>query len=142
MRPLIILVILISGCASTSVPATVSQENNDVVILCLLAQDHIRTTHGRSINLDELLKKDTSNRISTSFKRVELKSKGGHISLYFEFSESRDPKSIVLSDQEKERVHHFKWKEKELNGQYDGEIQFDYGERFYRVIKIVIDRPV
>jgi len=106
--------------------------------LSILAQDHLRKTDGRDIDLAELLQTDTLHRISNSFDKVELKPKGGHISVYYKFSKSRDPKGIELSDKEKERTNYFRWTEKELKDQYDGEIQIDYGERFYRVIKIII----
>ena len=106
--------------------------------MSILVQDHLTKTDGRDINLTELLQTDTLHRISNSFDKVELKSKGGHISVYYKFSNSRDSKGIELSDQEKERTDYFRWTEKELKNQYDGEIQFDYGERFYRVIKISI----
>jgi hypothetical protein len=140
MRILIILTIFIGGCASTSVTNTVSENNNDVLILSLLVQDHLRKTDVRDINLAELLQTDTLKRISNNFEKLELKSKGGYISVYYKFSESRDSKGIKLSDKEKEQTNYFKWKERDLKNQYDGEIRLDYGERFYRVKRIIVDR--
>ena len=142
LRLLILTLIIFvgGGCASTSVTNTVSQDNKDVLILSILVQDHLRKTNGRSVNLTELIKKDTLDRISYSFKTVELESKGGHLSLYYQFSESRNSKEIGLSDKEKELAKNFRWTEKELKNQYDGEIQFDYGERFYRLIRIIVDK--
>ena len=137
MRILIILTIFIGGRASTFMTKTILANSKDVLILSILVQDHLRKTDGRDINLTELLQTDTLHRISNSFDKVELKSKGGHISVYYTFSKSRDSKGIELSDKEKERTDYFRWTEKELKNQYDGEIQFDYGERFYRVIKII-----
>jgi len=138
MRKLIILTIFISVLISYSITGTAQQNNNDILILSILIQDHLRKTKGRDINLVELLKEDTLNRISNRFEKVELKSKGGHISVYFKLSKSRDSKGIELSYKEKERTDYFRWKKKELKNQYDGEIQYDYGERFYRLIKIII----
>lgn len=135
-----LLFVFIGACASTSMPQTVSTDNNDVLILSLLIQDHLRTVNERSVSLTELLKKDSLSRISNSFETVELKFKGGHISVYYNFSQSRDSKGIILSDQEKELTGHFRWAEKDLKSQYDGEIRLDYGERFYRVIKIIAGR--
>ena len=134
------LIIFIAGCASTSVTNAILNDNNDVLILSILVQDHLRKTDGRSINLTELIKKDTLNRISNSFNKVELESKGGHISVYYEFSDSRDSKGIKLSDKEKELTKNLRWTERELKSQNDGEIQLDYGERFYRLIKIIVDK--
>src|SRR5689334_10268845 len=129
MRILIILTIFIGACASTSVTSTVSENNSDVLILSILVQDHLRKNDGRDINLAELLQTDTLKRISNSFEKVELKSKGGYISVYYKFSESRDSKGIKLSDKEKELTNYFRWTERDLKNQYDGEIRFDYGER-------------
>jgi hypothetical protein len=138
MRILIILTILIGGCASTSVTGTVSENNSDVLILSILVQDHLRKNDGRDINLAELLQTDTLKRISNSFEKVELKSNGGYISVYYKFSESRDSKGIKLSDKEKELTNYFRWTERDLKNLYDGEIRFDYGERFYRVKKLLL----
>ncbi len=141
MRMLIVLSILISGCASTSVSRTDSLDNDDVLILSLVVQDHLRKTDARDISLTELIEKDTLHRISKSFEAVDIKLKGGHISVYYKFSASRDSKGIELTDKEKEREKYFRWTEKELKNQSDGEIQFDYGERFYRLIKIIVNKP-
>ncbi len=138
MRKLIALIIFIGGCISYSVSGIAQENNKDILILSILVQDHLRMKKGRDINLVDLLKADTLHRISNSFDKVELKSKGGHISVYFKLSKSRDSKGIELSYKEKERSDYFRWKKKELKNQYDGEIQYDYGERFYRVIKIII----
>src|SRR5688500_11014440 len=100
MRTLIILTIFIAGCASTSVTGTYSEKDKDVLVLSILVQNHLRKTNARDINLAELLLADTLNRISKSFEEVELKSKGGHISVYYKFSKSRDSKGIELSDKE------------------------------------------
>jgi len=140
MRILIILSLLIYGCASTSVPGTVSQGNNDVFVFALLVQDHLRKTDARDISLTELMKKDTLQRISKSFESIDLKLKGGHISVYYKFSELRDSNGIELTDKEKELTKYFRRTEKELKSKSDGEIQFDYGERSYRLIKIIVDK--
>lgn len=141
MRILTILLILIIGCTSTSVSSTTSPDN-DVLVLALLVQDHLRKTDGRDISLTELIEKDTLKRISKSFETVYLKLKGGHISVYYKFSESRDSKGIELTDKEKELAKSFRWAEKELKNKSNGEIQFDYGERFYRLIKIIAEKRI
>jgi hypothetical protein len=137
MRSLIILTIFIAGRVSASVTNNVSERDKDVLILSILVQDHLRKTNGREINLADLLQADTLKRISKSFEKVELKSKGGHISVYYKFSESRDLNGIELLAKEKERTQYFRWAERNLKNQYDGEIRLDYGERFYRVIKLI-----
>jgi hypothetical protein len=137
MRTLIILTILIGGFASTSMTRTIPPNNNDVLILSILIQEHLRKTDMREINLTELVQRDSLHRISNSFDKVELQSKGGHLSVYYKFSKNRDTKGIELTNNEKEQTNYIKWTEKALKNEYDGEIQFDYGERFYRVIRIV-----
>jgi hypothetical protein len=137
MRTLIILTICTAGCASTSVTSTVSENDKDVLILSILVQDHLRKTNGRDINLAQA---DTSNRISKSFEKVELKFKGGHIFVYYKFSASRDSKGIELSDKEKERTKYLRCTERNLKNQYDGEIRLDYGERFYRIVNLISNR--
>jgi hypothetical protein len=122
------------------VPGTVSQDNNDVFVFALLVQDHLRKTDARDISLTELMKKDTLQRISKSFESIDLKLKGGHISVYYKFSELRDSNGIELTDKEKELTKYFRRTEKELKSKSDGEIQFDYGERSYRLIKIIVDK--
>lgn len=37
-----------------------------------------------------------------------------------------------------EKIKWIRWKEKELKEQCDGEIQFEYGERFFNVKKIIL----
>jgi hypothetical protein len=137
MRFLIILTIFISGRVFASVTNIGSEEDNDVLILTLLIQDHLRKTNGREINLEELLRSDRLGRISKSFEKVELKSKGGHISVYYKFSELRESKEIQLLDKEKDRTKYFRWTERKMKNDYDGEIRFDYGERFYRIIRLI-----
>ncbi len=139
MRILIVLSILITGCASTSVSSTVFQDNSDVLVLALLVQDHLRTTDGRDINLAELIKRDTLQRLSKSFETIDIEFKG-HISVYYKFSASRGSKGIELTGKEKELTKNVRWKEKKLKGKPDGEIQFNYGERFYKLIKIIVDK--
>lgn len=140
MRILIVLSIFFIGCASTSVSSTVCQDNDDVLVLSLLIQDHLRKTDARDISLTELIEKDTLKRISKCFETVDIKLKGGHISVYYKFSASRNSNRIELTDKEKERVRYFRLTEKESKNQSDGEIQFDYGERFYRLIKINVNK--
>ena len=133
---LLALILCLAGCASTSVANIASQGDEDVLILTLLIQDYLSKTDGRDINLTDLIKKDSLSRIQNSFKTLTQELKG-HISVYYTFSESRNSKGIKLSDKEKELTKHLRWTEKRSKNQYDGEIQIDYGERFYRLIRII-----
>ena len=138
MRFIIILTIFISGRVFASVANFGLKEDNDVLILSLLIQDHLRKTNGREINLEELLRADTLARIfSNSFEKVEFKSKGGHLSVYYKFSELRKSNEPQLLDKEKDRSKYLRWTERKMRNGYDGEIRLDYGERFYRLIRLI-----
>lgn len=138
---IIILTILIGGCGTSSkviIENTITENYKDVFILSDLIGDHMRKSNERNVNLNSLLQNDTLKRISNSFEKIELELRGGHITVYYKFSESRNVSRIELNDQEKERIKKLKWFVKDSHGLYDGEIQFDYGERFYRIKKIII----
>lgn len=136
------LIIFIGGCGTTSKVNTltnVSEGNKDVFILSTLIRDHLRKTKERDLNLDEIFQNDTLRRITNNFEKVELKPRAGHIAVYYKFSDSRDNK-IELTDKEREMINILRWDEKRLKGQHDGEIQFDYGERSYRIRKVVVKK--
>jgi len=138
-RLIIILTFFLFSCGTTSKlndNNIIVSSNKDVLILSLLIRDHLRQTNGRQIVLSELLQKDTLKRISNNFQSAILKTHGGYISVYYKFSNSRQTIS-ELTQKEKE-VKWITWISKKLTGQYDGEIQFNYGERFYSIKKIVI----
>jgi len=133
----LVFIVLLTGCTAASRTVPVSQGDNDVLILSMLVQDLLRKTDARDIDLARLVQMDTAGRISDSFEKVILKYKGGHISIYFTFAKTRIPGKIELTEKEKVRAKSVRWKQKKLNDNVDGEIQLDYGERFYRIIRIV-----
>lgn len=142
---LLILVVLIVGCVTNSKltdKCAISENNKDVYILAKLIRDHLRTTNGGYLDLNELIKNDTINRISRNFKKFEPIYRGDHISVYFVFSDSRDEHNTMLTTKEIEISNSLEWINKKSNGKYDGEIQFDYEERFYRIRKISIIRQI
>lgn len=102
---LILTVFLFSGCASSKLkdPGNLAEKNKDVSILALLIQDHLRATNERPIDLNELLQKDSLKRISNNFKSIELKSRGGHMAVYYQFSDKRKV-VIDLNGEEKQRL--------------------------------------
>lgn len=131
------LAIFLTGCTAASTTVPVSQGDNDVLILSMFVQDLLRKTDARDIDLAKLIQMDSAARISDSFENVMLKYKGGHISIYFTFAKTRIPGKIALTEKEKERAKFVRWQQKKRKGNIDGEIQLDYGERFYRIIRIV-----
>lgn len=138
-----ILTIIITGCLSTSKISAfreISEDNKDVFILTNLIRDYYRNTDGRFFNLDTIIQYDTLKRISNSFEKIELKYRGGHISIFYKLSSSRDNSSIKLSDKEIALKNRIWWGIKDLKGEFDGEIKLDYGERFYRIIGIKINK--
>ena len=76
------------------------------------------------------------NRLRKSFERIEEISRGGHIAIQYKFSDKRDYK-VQFTDKEGRMVENWKVIEKKLNGDSDGEIQFEYGERFNNFRKII-----
>jgi hypothetical protein len=135
---LILLALLMCDCGSYSkVPVTLDENCNDIFILSQLICDHFRKTNDRDISLNELVLNDPLQRISNSFEKIET-SYGGHITVYYKFSDSRDISRIRLSDKEREIINKVKWIVKEPKKGYNGEIQLDYGERFYNIRKIII----
>ncbi len=140
---LFMLMICIEGCVSPSKLNsyhTISNDNKDVFILSSLIQYHLRNTQGRDFELDELIERDNSMRIANNFEKIELISRGGHIAVKFKFSGSRNQKTVELTNEEKAKADKLKWKIKGSKEQYDGEIQFEYGERFYIMRKIIIKK--
>lgn len=136
---LILIVVLFSCTASSKLKETdaLAEKNKDVAILSLLIHDHLVQTGGRSIDLNELIHKDSLKRISNNFKSLVMKSRGGHLAVYYQVTNTRNL-SVDLTHEQKQMLQYVKWKSKKAHGDYDGEIQLDYGERFYRVRKILI----
>lgn len=135
-----ILIFLITGCVATpkvSAQALVPENNKDVFILSTLIRDYLRNTNGQDLNINDVVQIDTLKRISKNFETIELNNRGGFISVFYKFSNSRDIKDIELNETEKKEIDKLKWNIKELKEPYDGEIQFDYGERYYRIRKII-----
>jgi len=139
---ILILTILTIGCGTTTKVATtpVSDNNKDVLILATLIRDHLKQTNARTINLNELVQKDTLKRIANNFEKVELVARGGYISVYYKFNKSRDKSKIQLTDKEKEIISGAKWATANFDGQYNGEIRLEYGERFFHLKKIIIQK--
>jgi hypothetical protein len=141
MRHLIlILTILTFGCRTTTKVATIpiSENNKDVLILATLISDHLKRTNARTLDLSELVQKDTLKRIINNFEKIELKPRGGYISVYYKFSKTRDDSKIQLTDREKKLW--LKWASGNFDGQYNGEIRLAYGERFYHLKKIIVQK--
>ena len=138
----LILTILTIGCGTTTKVATtaLSDNNKDVLILVTLIRDHLKQTNARTINLNELVQKDTLKRIANSFEKVELVPRGGYISVYYKFNKSRDNSKIQLTDKEKEIISGAKWATANFDGEYNGEIRLEYGERSFHLKKIIVQK--
>jgi len=148
-RLIFIIIIFIGGCDTTSKVNTiniVSEDNKDVFILSSLIRDYLQDARNTGIkyqedlNLEKLVQYDSLRRISNYFEKIELKYQKGHISVYYQFSDSTGNKNIELTDKEIAEIQYVKWKVHDSIEQYDGEIQFNFGERFYRISKIIIKK--
>jgi hypothetical protein len=136
----LISLIMLFGCGTTTKVDTSGitlDENKDVYILSRLIQDYFRNTNGREMNLNDLIQIDTLERISNNFETIKVEL-GGNISVFYKFTESRDAKDIELSEIEKKEIQKFKWKIKKIREPFDGEIQYEYGERNYIIRKISV----
>jgi len=141
-RLVFILIFIIGGCKTPSELKTyiiLSENNKDVFVLTTLIQDHLRKTNASTLDLNEILKNDSLHRLSNNFESIKLEPRGGYISVYYNFSDSRDL-NIELNRLEQENIKLIRWKEKKLNRQNDGEIQFEYGERFFQIRKIILKK--
>ncbi len=139
-RIILILIILLFGCLTKATAQTIviSESNKDVLILATLIRDHLKRTNAQTLNLNELVQSDTLQRITNNFEKLELKPRGGYISVYYKFTKTRDNQNIQLADREKKLW--VKWAADNLDGQYSGEIRLAYGERFYHLKKIIIQK--
>ena len=138
-RILLLGILLLISCKSSLNQKGViinREDYKDVFLLAVLIEADLQATNEREIDITKLVKND--KRIRNSFEKVELKPKGGHISVYYTLSNTRDNEKIELSEEEKGLIHMRKWISKKKEGLYDGEIQFEYGERFYHRRKIIL----
>jgi hypothetical protein len=111
----------------------------DVFILTILARDYLRNTDQLDFNLEKLIQCDSLGRISKNFEKVELIYCEGHIAIQYKFSKVRNI-NIEFTEQEKQMKEIWRVIEKENIGDFDGEIQFEYGEKFYNFRKIIVNK--
>ncbi|MCU0435606.1 MAG: hypothetical protein MUC87_19255 [Bacteroidia bacterium] len=139
---LIIMVLVIEGCATTSKINTVDktrEDLRDVFVLSILVRDYLKNTQGRDFNLEKVTEYDTLGRISNNFEEIKQLNRGGHIAIQYKFSRNRNYR-IEFTEKEKQMKEIWRVVEKKNVGGYDGEIQFEYGERFYHFKKIVVKK--
>jgi glutamate dehydrogenase/leucine dehydrogenase len=115
------------------------EKNRDVLILSALIQDHFKQSNTTDFDLNEIIEKDTLRRIQNNFEKTELKLHGGYISVFYKRTR-RDNVKIELTENEQERFKLIRVTQGDISGPYDGEIRFDFGERFYRVKEIQLNK--
>jgi hypothetical protein len=139
---LILMIVLIEGCTMTSRLSTVDktrEDLRDVFVLTIIVRDYLRNTDGRDFNLEKLVEYDSLGRISNNFEEIKQTLRGGHIAIQYKFSEKRDFR-IEFTENEKQMKEDWRVIEKNNMGDFDGEIQFEYGERFYNFRKIIVKK--
>lgn len=139
---LLIMVVLIEGCTTTSRISTADktrEDLRDVFVLTILVRDYLRNTDGRDFNLEKLIEYDSLGRISNNFEEIKQTLRGGHIAIQYKFSKKRDYR-IEFTENEKQMKEIWSVIKKKNIGDFDGEIQFEYGERFYNFRKIIIKK--
>lgn len=126
-----------TGSSRIKDPGGLAEKNKDVAILSLLIHNQLVKSRQESFDLNALVQKDSLKRISNNFKSLVMKSRAGHLSIIFQFADTRNA-AVALTEQEKQQLQYVRWVQKKMKDDGDGEIWFDYGERFYRVRKIFI----
>ena len=142
IRILIIISLFIGGCSTSSKISTADktrEDLRDVFVLTILTRDYLRNIDGRDFNLEKLLEYDSLGRISKNFESIKQIARGGHIAIQYKFSKKRDYK-IEFTENEKQMKEIWSVIEKKNVGDFDGEIQFEYGERFHNFRKIIIKK--
>jgi hypothetical protein len=135
--------LILGGCFTYSTINTndgTEDEFSDVFLMTIMARDYFRNTNGRAFNLQELAKCDSLDRITKNFESVNTTMRWGHMAIQYKFSKARD-RNIQLTDKERQMAEVFKvYKNGNADGN-DGEIQFEFGEYYFNVIKIISARP-
>ncbi len=139
-RLFLILIVVFFSCTASSRlkdPENLAEKNKDVAILSLLIHDELVKSRRDTFSLVALAQKDSLKRISDNFKSLEMKSYAGHLSIIYQFAQTRNTR-VALTEKEKQQLQYVRWELKKMKDDADGEIRFDYGERFYRVRRVYI----
>lgn len=136
-----------SSAKQTAKKELVANQNKDVIVLSYLIRDYMRKTHRTNFALSDILTTDSLTRITKNFEYIELRDwpnpiRGGYI-VYYKFSKERNQDAIVLKESEKvpsvlRTKNVIGRNEKELHKKFDGELHFNYPERFYWLRGIVV----
>jgi len=128
----------------------IAENNKDVVVLSYLIKDYMVKTRRDRFTFEEIVKYDTLGRIKKSFSGIEVGNwpnpwRGGY-AVYFKFAAGRNKDSVKLIQNER-----IPWKlktkreigrtDKQRASKFDGEIHFNYPERFYHISETIIKRP-
>ncbi|MCH5689863.1 hypothetical protein LWM68_39930 [Niabella sp. W65] len=153
-RTITFLLILFVSCktASKTVQKKIlADDNKDVVVLSYLIKDYMRNTRNTNFTLEDIIKKDTSGRITKNFSGLEVGNwsdpwRGGY-AVYFKFADGRNNNSVKLTQDER-----MPWKvttktkigrnKTQLAQKFDGEIHFHFPERGYHINEIVLKKSL
>ncbi|WP_207534697.1 hypothetical protein [Desertivirga arenae] len=130
------------GCGTTFKVPTRSPHGAasfDVLVLATSIQSCLKETKGGEFSLKEVIQKDSSGIIANRFEQIHLKSRAGYISAYFKRRTPSNGK-IGINENERYRLMGIRWDITKILAPFDGEIRFDYGERFYRIRKVLINK--
>lgn len=115
------------------------EEYKDVFILAQLIEADLRASNGETINLRQTVRGDSLNRISTNFELLEEDKKyAGGYKFHYKFSSSRNS-NITLTDEEKKKIILYRWTMNEQSDNFDGELRFAFGERFFNIQRIIVN---
>jgi len=99
------IMILSIGCRTASKTAqmkVIGEDNRDAVALSYLIRDYMRKTDNNNFSLSDIIKYDTSGRVTNNFSRLEVANwpnvwRGGYV-VYFKFSDNRNKESVKLKE--------------------------------------------
>lgn len=119
---------------------TLANNNKDVLILSNLIRNNLKNTNTRNLDLNSILQSDSLKRISNNFESIEVKYKGGYISISYKHTKTRQINNIQLTPKEMEMCDWKIWETRKKRETSDGEIRLAYGERFYHIYVIKINQ--
>ena len=131
-----ILFLTFSCGISNKIDITKNENFNDVIILSSIVQKEFLNYRNTSINIIDIEKKDSLDRISNHFSSINIESKRNGYCLTYK--RIKNDSVTQLTNEELDFAKHIKFIEKTKTTNFECEIWFEFPERFYRIKKIII----
>lgn len=148
-----LIIILSISCRTTAKKAEmrlIGEDNRDVVVLSYLIRDYMLQTGKTNFSFSDIIKHDTIGRVTNNFSKLMVAKwpnvwAGGYI-VYFKFSDNRNKDLIKLTEAERipwmvKTKKNIGRNDEQLSQKFDGEIHFNYPERHYYIVEIILRKP-